>query len=140
MQMSDKKGRSFVTIMLIIAVSALLLRFAIEKIVKFTVSQNESYASLTLKFIAAGLENYAKNNQGAYPASFSALVSQEPKYLDKDYLALSPAKGYSFTCQRLEPSGYSCSAVPLQCRLTGNTVYTIKTGSLLISEQCSRKD
>lgn len=138
--MQDNKGKSFVTIMLIIALCALSLRIIIAKLIEINIAQNESYASLTLKFISAGLENYAKNNQGIYPANLPILTKSQPPYLDKDYINLSPVKGYNFSCSRLESSGYSCTAIPVKCSFTGKTIYTISTGALLISEECNRKD
>jgi len=133
-------AKSFVTIMIVIAVSALLLRITVEKLIKINIAQNESNASLTLKLISAALENYAKDNQGIFPAEISVLTKTSPPYLDKDYVAQSPFRGYSFSCSRLEASGYSCSATPVKCRLSGNLMHSVSTGGLLISEECSRKD
>jgi type II secretory pathway pseudopilin PulG len=138
--MIDKKARSFVMIMMVIAVCALVLRVLIERLIKINITQNESNAAVTLKLISAALENYAKDNLGAYPTNFSLLAQTKPPYLDKDYLVKSPLKGYNYSCLRFEPSGYSCSASPTRCKLTGNTVYTITTGGSLISEVCERKE
>lgn len=138
--MRDKQARSFVMIMIVIAVSALLLRTGIEQLIKISITQNESNAAATLKLISAALENYAEDNQGIYPTNLSVLTKTSPPYLDKDYIIKSPLKGYSFSCPRLEPSGYSCSASPNRCNLTGRMVYTITTGSLFISEDCEKKE
>lgn len=138
--MKSQRAKSFISIMLFIAVTAILLRIAIDKIIKITIAQNESHASVTLKFISAALENYAKDNGDAYPAEFSALTREKPPYLDSDYIALSPLKGYNYDCSRLEPLGYICSAAPVRCRLTGNMIYTVSTGSLFISEECKLKE
>lgn len=136
----NDKARSFVTIMIVIAISALLLRFGLGALISYTISQNESYASVTLKLVAAALENYAKDNQGFYPTSVSALTSARPAYLDKNYTLQSPQKGYSYMCVRLESTGYTCIAAPLHCKLTGNTIYTITTGNVLVSESCDLKE
>lgn len=138
--MKDTRARSFVTIMVIIAVSSLLLRIAIEQIIKINISQNESNASSALKLISTALENYAEDHLGVYPSELSALTQTSPPYLDKDYIASSTTKGYNYSCPRLEPSGYSCSAIPIKCNLTGRAVYTITTGGIFISEECSKKE
>jgi competence protein ComGC len=138
--MINKKARSFVTIMLVIAVCALVLRVLIERLIKINITQNESGALITLKLISTALENYAKDHLGSYPNSLSILTKDNPPYLDKDYLVKSPLKGYNYSCLRIEPSGYSCSASPTNCKLTGNTVYTITTGGSLISEGCEKKE
>ena len=136
----DKSAKSFVLIMIVIALTALLLRIAIDRIIKINIAQNESNAQGTLKLISAALENYAKDHSGVYPASFSDLTKTKPAYLDKDYITPSTSKGYNYTCLRIEPSGYSCFASPTRCKLTGKMAYTITTGSLLVSEGCERKE
>jgi len=142
--LKNSRGKSFITIMVVIALSALLLRFTIERLIKFSINQNESNASATLKLISAALENYAKNNNNAYPVNISALIKSQPPYLDKDYIKQSPImgyiKGYNYNCSRLEAAGYSCSAVPVKCGLTGKSIYNIITGGLLISEECDKKE
>jgi len=127
-------------IMMVIAVSALFLRFAIDKVIRFNISQNESNAQGTLKLISAALENYAKDNHGVYPASADILTKSQPPYLDKDYISQYPAKGYNFTCPKLEPSGYNCYASPVRCKLTGIMMYTVTTGGLFVSEGCKVKE
>jgi type II secretory pathway pseudopilin PulG len=138
--MKYTEARSFVTLMIVIAIFSLILRIAIEKIIKINISQNESDASSTLKLISTALENYAKDNQGIFPSNLSILIQTNPPYLDKDYIASSSVKGYNYICSRLESSGYSCSASPVKCKLTGEMLYTITTGNLLVSEECSKKE
>jgi type II secretory pathway pseudopilin PulG len=137
--MKNNRAKSFVTIMIVIAIVSLSLRFSIDRIIKISNSQNESNAQGTLKLISAALENYAKDNQNAYPQSLSALTEPKPPYLDKDYILQSPIKGYSYSCSRLEPSGYNCSAIPTRCKLTGKNIFTVTTGGLLVSEECEKK-
>jgi hypothetical protein len=133
-------GRSFVTIMIIIAVSALGLRIALTQVIRINIVQNESNAQGTLKLISAALENYASNNQGSFPRTLSALIKPRPSYLDRDYILESPIKGYHYNCLRLEPTGYNCSASPVKCGLTGKIIYTVTTGSLSVSEECNKKE
>jgi len=136
----NKKARSLVVIMMVIAVSAFVLRFGLIKAIRINISYNETVASSTLKLISVALENYAKNNKGFFPASIFDLTRTKPPYLDKDYSKQFPLKGYNYSCPRVEPSGYSCSASPTRCKLTGDTVYNITTGGVLVTEECNRKD
>lgn len=138
--MKKTQGRSFVTIMMVIAVAALLLRTTVEQIIRINIEQNESDALSTLKIISTALENYAKDHRGAYPSDLGALTRTSPPYLELDYIAESPVKGYTYSCSRLEPSSYSCSATPLKCRLTGQIAYSISTGGSLASEACVKKE
>jgi len=136
----SRRARSFVVIMIIIALSSLLLRYGAEKLIKVTMAQNESQAQTNLKFISTALENYAKDHLGAYPTELSLLSESNPPYLSKDYLNQPFLKGYDYSCSRLEASGYSCSAVPISCGLTGTLAYTISIEGLFISEDCSKKE
>jgi len=138
--MNRDSGRSFVWIMIVIAVGSLLLRIAIEKLMMFNIAQNEANAQANLKFISAALENYAKANQGVFPNDFSLLTKTTPPLLDNNYLALSPIKGYNYICSRMDASGYACQAAPDKCKVTANLIYSVSTGGLLVSEPCSRQD
>ncbi|MFH0762371.1 MAG: type II secretion system protein [Candidatus Omnitrophota bacterium] len=136
----NNKAKSFVTIMVVIAISALLLRIAIDKVMKLTLAQNESGAAASLKLISTALQNYASDHNGFFPANFSELIQAVPAYLDKDYLNFSPIKGYQYVCPRLEGDGYTCRALPVKCGLTGSLIYTVTTGGLMVSEECKIKE
>lgn len=138
--MKDTRARSLVVIMIVIAVFSLFLRVIIEKIIKISISQNESVAQSTLKLISTALENYANDNRNVYPGSLSVLTQSIPPYLEKNYISHSPLKGYIYSCLKLELTGYSCSATPVKCQITGKAVYSVTTGGLLVSEDCSRKE
>lgn len=128
------------TIMITLAVSALILRVVIEQVIRINLNQNESSAQGTLKLVSTALENYAKNHQGVFPTDFADLVESKPAYLDRDYISDSPLKGYNYNCSRIEPAGYSCSAAPVKCKLSGRFIYTVTTGGLLIYEKCDIKE
>ncbi len=138
--MKNKRARSFVVIMIVIALSALTLRMLIGELISVTSIQNEANAQSTLKLISTAFENYAKDNQGAYPTKISVLIQAKPAYLDKDYIKLSPLKGYNYSCSRLDALGYSCQAFPDRCKLTGKVNFSVTTGSLLISDDCETKE
>lgn len=138
--MNNIKARSFVVIMIVIAMSALVLRMLMGWFINMNIAQNESNAQSTLKLISAALENYSKDNQGVYPVQFSVLTESKPPYLDKDYIKQSPVKGYDYDCTRLDATGYSCYAFPTRCKLTGMVAFSVTTGNLLISEDCDKKE
>jgi competence protein ComGC len=138
--MKNNQAASFVMIMIIVGLTSLLLSIAIKQIIKIQISDNESNAAGTLKLISTAMENYADAHQGAYPKAISALTQTNPAYIDKNYISLSPIKGYNYSCSRLEPAGYSCSASPAKCSQTGKTTYTITTGGALASQECSVKE
>ncbi|MBU1726560.1 MAG: hypothetical protein KJ880_02910 [Candidatus Omnitrophica bacterium] len=129
-------GKSFIAIMIVLGVLAFVLRFGVDKLIKFTMGQNEANASVTLKSVAAALENYAKDNHGKYPSDLFELTKTNPTYLDRDYIHVAPFKGYVYSCPKLEPAGYICQAEPLKCDLTGRISYSVATGNLFASEEC----
>lgn len=133
-------GRSFVAIMIVIALTSLILREVIGRIMRINISQNESNAQATLKLVSAALENYAKDHQGSFPTNLSLLTQANPAYLDEVYINAYPVKGYNYSCGRLEASGYNCQAMPVKCRQTGEKTYSITTGGLLVPEECSQKE
>jgi type II secretory pathway pseudopilin PulG len=138
--MTNNKAVSFLVVMIIVAVTALILRVAIVKIIKFNIDQNESLAAAQLKLVSAALENYARDNKGVFPATILVLTQTKPPYLNKDCTGASSVRGYSYACPRLDASGYSCSAAPSICNLTGKKNYTVTTGGPVLSEDCARKE
>lgn len=127
--------------MIAIALVSLLLRFALEKAIKFNIAQNESSAQSTLKLISAALENFAASNNAVYPSAFAQLTEANPQsYIGINYTAKPNFKGYIYNCPRLEPSGYNCVAAPSRCALTGNKVFSVSTGNLFVTEECGKKE
>jgi len=137
--MFDRKARSFVTIMIVVALSALLLRLAIQKIIIYNIEHNQLLAQVNLKLLSTALENYAKNNKSTYPTSIDQLTGSSPVYLERNYLAASSVRGYEYDCQRLDATGYNCSATPVDCKLTGKMIYSVSTGGLILAESCDKK-
>lgn len=137
--MFNRKARSFVTIMIVAALSALLLRLAVQKIIIYNIQHNQLLAQVNLKLLSTALENYARNNKNTYPASIEQLTKSSPVYLERNYLSASSIRGYEYDCQRLDASGYNCSAAPVDCKLTGRMVYSVSTGGLIIADNCDKK-
>jgi len=129
-----------VVIMIVIALTALILRFAVVQYINLTIAQNEANAQETLKLLSTAIENYGKDHLGVFPTSLESLVQAKPAYIEKEYVSLAYEKGYNFNCIRLETSGYTCSASPVRCNLTGKNSYTITTGQALTCEECAKKE
>ena len=125
--------------MVVVALSALLLRLAIHKIIVYKIEQNQLLAQVNLKLFSTAMENYAKDNNNVYPVSVDLLVKHNPVYLERDYLAATSVRGYEYDCQRLDATGYNCSASPVNCQLTGKMVYSVSTGGLIMTQSCDNK-
>jgi len=125
--------------MVVFAVSALLLRLGLHRIIAYRMQQNQLLAQVNLKLFSTAIENYAKDNKNVYPTNIDLLIKSDPVYLEKDYLALNSLGGYEYDCQRLDAAGYSCTASPVNCQFSGKTVYAVSTGGLIIAENCDKK-
>ena len=136
--MLNKKGKSFVTIMLVLACVVLLLRWGVQKIIVYNIEHNQQISQVNLKLLSTALENYAKNNT-QYPTNIEQLTKSTPVYLERNYLTASSIRGYEYDCQRLDATGYNCSASPINCQLTGKMMYAVSTGGLIIAQNCDKK-
>jgi hypothetical protein len=134
--MFNNRARSFVTIMVVVALSALLLRLGIHRIIIYRIQQNQLLAQVNLKLFSTAMENYAKDNNNVYPDRVELLIKHSPAYLERDYLSAASVHGYEYDCQRLDATGYNCTASPINCKLTGKMVYVMSTGGLIMTESC----
>ena len=125
--------------MIVLAISALLLRLGLHRIIVYQIQQNQLWAQVNLKLFSTAMENYAKDNKNVYPVSIDLLTKSTPVYLDKDYLAVASLRGYEYDCQRLDALGYSCTASPVNCQLNGKMIYTVSTGGLIMAQSCDKK-
>ncbi|MCX5699895.1 MAG: hypothetical protein NTX01_09435 [Candidatus Omnitrophica bacterium] len=136
--MFNRRAKSFVTIMVVVAISALLLRLGLHRIIIYRIQQNQLLAQVNLKLFSTAMENYAKDNKNTYPANVDLLTKANPVYLEKDYLAAPAVGGYEYDCQRLDAAGYSCTASPVNCQFSGKMVYAVSTGGLIMAENCDK--
>jgi len=137
--MLNRAARSFVTIMVVVALSALLLRLGLHQIIIYRIKQDQLLAQVNLKLLSTAMENYAKDNKNIYPTSIDLLIKHDPVYLERDYLAATSVRGYEYDCQHLDATGYNCTASPVNCQLTGKMVYTVSTGGLIMAQSCDKK-
>jgi hypothetical protein len=137
--MLNNRAKSFVTIMVSVALAALLLRMGLHRIIIYRIQQNQLVAQMNLKLFSTAMENYAKDNKNVYPENIDLLTKHDPVYLEKDVLSASSMRGYEYDCQRMDLTGYNCTASPVNCQLTGKIVYTVSTGGLLIARDCDNK-
>ncbi|MCX7927119.1 MAG: hypothetical protein N2606_03165 [Candidatus Omnitrophica bacterium] len=140
MKRINEKARSFVVILMSIAIVALLLRIAITYFIDFTIIQNETGAEEILKLVTTALEGYANDHNHTYPSSLEALASAQPPYIKKEYLGPYYMRGYVFSCPRVEATGYTCTALPVHCGLTGKKAFTVTTGQVLSIESCNAQE
>ncbi len=129
-------GFTLVEIMIVVAIVALLAAISVPGLLRARVTANESHAQATLRAITDGNETYAAANNGSYADSIAALTGTTPPYLSEDYTA-TVRYGYNFACDAMSFTGYSCTAVPATCNLTGNRNFTITTGAVFTSSDCS---
>ena len=130
-----RKGFTLVEIMIVVAIIALLAAIAIPNLLRARITANESAAQANLRTISTALENYAAANNGSYATDESQLTDATPPYLNQSFCG-NTIQGYTYSCT-LAATGYTVTATPASCGTSGTKTYTIETGGVLSSADCS---
>jgi len=131
-----KKGFTLVEIMIVVAIIALLAAIAIPNLLRARLNANDSAAKATLQTLVTAIESYAAAN-GAYPTAESDLTGANPRYLNES-LCDKTKHGYKFTCTwSTDGTSYTVSATAANCGTTGSKTYTVTTGNVWTTADCS---
>lgn len=128
-----KKNKSFtlVEIMIVVSIIAILVTVAIPSILRVKLNANETNAQAILKTLSSAIESFAANSDGLYPESLIRLLNTQPPYLNEDYLDGAARHGYVINTVNLGTDGYCFHAFPASRGITGNRIYSIRTGSIV---------
>ncbi|MCD6539821.1 MAG: prepilin-type N-terminal cleavage/methylation domain-containing protein [Candidatus Omnitrophica bacterium] len=129
-----KKGFTLVEIMIVVAIIALLAAIAIPNLLRARLNANDAAAKADLQALVTALESYAAAN-GVYPTSQDALRNATPPYLNEDMCGKTK-HGYTFKCN-LSAANYTITATPQSCGTSGTKEYTVKTGNVWTTDDCS---
>ena len=124
-----KQGFTFVEIMIVVAIIALLAAIAIPTLLRARMSSNDALAKATLRAISTAAESFGTSNNGLYPLDMNSLTTPQPPYLNTNYVGGAIA-GYVYT-DTMTSSGYSIVATPVSVGSTGSAKETITTGGVL---------
>jgi len=129
-----RKGFTFVEIMIVVAIIALLSAIAIPNLLRARITANEAAAQATLRTISTAFETYAATSNGAYPTDEALLTNVSPPYLNRAYENIT-TYGYVYTYPTKNATEYCLQAAPAP-GTTGNKTYRIRTGGVLEEVAC----
>ena len=130
-----KKGFTLVEIMIVVAIIALLAAIAIPNLLRARLNANDARAKASLHGLVTAIESYAAQ-EGTYPSSESELTNINPAYLNVP-ICNQTSNGYIFNCSNLSDFGYSVSAQPTSCNVSGSKNWTVTTGNVWSESNCS---
>jgi Tfp pilus assembly protein PilE len=119
---------------ILIPIIAIAVAIFIPGFVRGHLRANESSAQTALKTISVAYENFYVD-KGAYPASVDDLANADIPYIDEDY-ASGSYRGYNISCRIIGSEGYTCTAAPVNCGVSGSRVFVIDDTGTLYDEEC----
>ena len=138
--MKNKKSFTLMEIMLVVAIVAVLSAIAIPNLLNARKNANQAAAQATLRTISTSIETYASTTGGEYAPSDGLtddayLTGATPPYLSKTYCGTT-VSGYNYSCV-INKGNYTITAAANNCGVSGDKDYSVSTGALLGSSDCS---
>ena len=136
--LTTRSGFTLVEIMIVVAIIALLAAVGIPSLLNARRTANDAAASANIKSIATEMETYAAGTgAGAYPVKAELTANSISDRLCADDAAtVTAVGGFDYGCT-LAAGGYTVTASATTCTSTGTKDYTIATGAVLTSADCS---
>jgi len=131
-EQSSLMGFTFVEIMVVVAIIALLSSIAIPSLLNARLTANESAAISGLKTVAAAAHTFRAGNT-TYPANLNVLGSANPPYIDPVLgCAVQPCakQGYNFTLAG-NATAFTANAAPITLGTTGNRYFFVDTSGIV---------
>ena len=123
------------TILVTVAVIALLAAIAIPSLLRARIHTNDVTAQRILKVMAGSVTRYAHEHAGQYPKSISELTAANPLYLKENYCDKKFA-GFTYSCE-IGDNNFKFVAHPI-ANVTGSMIFYV-TEEGLFKEEMDRE-
>ena len=133
--MSHKKSFTLVEIMIVVAIIALLAAIAIPNLLRARHNANEAAAISSTKTLATAMESFrAVQTPPTYPATFAALSTATPPYVDATLTGATASnasrQGY-FYAYTSGVNTYSVVTSPATVNVTGTRVFFVNESGVI---------
>ena len=135
LNLTSKKGFTLVEIMIVVAIIALLAAIAIPNLLRARHNANEAAAISTVKTLATAMESFrAAQTPPSYPATFGALSTANPPYVDATLTGATTSNNtrqgywYAYTSG---VNTYGVVASPAQVNVTGTRVFFVNESGVI---------
>lgn len=124
---STQRGFTLVEIMVVIALIIVIAALAIPVSLRARLQSNETAAIGNLRTISSAAEAFrSATNPSAYPASFAAMASAVPPYLDSAWNTSNERQGYIYGFSAAANGDtFSATAAPRTLNVSGANSYCV---------------
>ncbi len=137
--MKNKHAFSFIEMMVVVAIVAIITSIAVPSLLKSRQGANQHAAQSTLQTISAAIETYFTTFM-TFPDDYNNLLNTSPPFINVDYCDGQAHSGYEINCAGVGGSGMTTTSYTITANPESSTMgvncYRITPGGVLSSVTC----